>query len=74
MSSVSVAGEVSSVGAGASSNATSSVMRRSELRGDHECVLGGFLSEVGVTEEADQADEDTTSRVAEDLLEDASFP
>ncbi len=69
MSSVSVAREVSSVGAGASSNATSSVMRRSELRGDHECVLGGFLSEVGVTEEADQADEDTTSRVAEDLLE-----
>jgi hypothetical protein len=48
-------------------------MRRSELRGDHECVLGGFLSEVGVAEEADQADGDTTSRVAEDLLEDASF-
>jgi hypothetical protein len=46
-------------------------MRRSELRGDHEC---GFLSEVGDAEEAHQADEDTTSRVAEDLLEDASFP
>jgi hypothetical protein len=36
MSSVSVAGEVASVGAGASSNATSSVMRRSELRSDRE--------------------------------------
>src|SRR6266498_1165562 len=40
------------------------------LGGDRERVLGGFLGEVEVAEEADQAREDAAPLVAEDLLED----
>ena len=37
---------------------------------DRERLLGGFLGEVEVAEEADQACEDAAPLVAEDLLED----
>jgi hypothetical protein len=37
---------------------------------DRERLLGGFLGEVEVAEEADQGGEDTSPLVAEDLLED----
>jgi hypothetical protein len=40
------------------------------LGGDRERLLGGFLGEVEVAEEADQAGEDAAPLVAEDLLED----
>ncbi len=40
------------------------------LGGDRERFLGGFLGEVEVAEEADQAGEDAAPLVAEDLLED----
>jgi hypothetical protein len=40
------------------------------LGGDRERFLSGFLSEVEVAEEADQAGEDMAPLVAEDLLED----
>jgi hypothetical protein len=40
------------------------------LGGDRKRLLGGFLGEVEVAEEADQAGEDTSPLVAEDLLED----
>ena len=40
------------------------------LGGDREGFLGGFLGEIEVTEEADQAGEDTAPLVAEGLLED----
>jgi len=39
------------------------------LRGDRERLLVGFLGEVEVAEEADQAGEDAAPLVAEDLLE-----
>ena len=37
--------------------------------GDRKGLLGGFLSEVKVTEEADQGGEDTAPLVAEDALD-----
>jgi hypothetical protein len=40
------------------------------LGGDRERLLGSFLGEVKVAEEADQAGEDAPPLVAEDLLED----
>ena len=40
------------------------------LGGDRERLLGGFLGEVEVAEEADQACEDTAPLVAEDPVED----
>jgi hypothetical protein len=40
------------------------------LGGSGECVLGGFLGELEVAEEADQRREDASPLVAEDLLED----
>jgi hypothetical protein len=40
------------------------------LGGDGERLLCGFLGEVEVAEEADQAGEDTAPLVTEDLLED----
>jgi hypothetical protein len=40
------------------------------LGGDRERLLGGFLGEVEVAEEADQRREDAAPLVAEDLLED----
>jgi hypothetical protein len=40
------------------------------LRGDRKRLLGGFLGEVEVAEEADQRREDAAPLVAEDLLED----
>ena len=43
---------------------------RPALGGDRERLLGGFLGEVEVAEEADQAGEDAAPLVAEDLLED----
>jgi hypothetical protein len=42
---------------------------RPALGGDRERVLGGFLGEVEVAEEADQAGEDTAPLLAEDLFE-----
>ena len=39
------------------------------LRGDRERLLGGFLGELEVAEEADQRREDASPLVAEDLLE-----
>ena len=45
-------------------------LARPALRGDRERLLGGFLGEVEVAEEADQACEDAAPLVAEDLLED----
>jgi len=38
--------------------------------GDRERLLGGFLGEVEVAEEADQRREDAAPLVAKDLLED----
>jgi hypothetical protein len=43
---------------------------RPALGGDRERVLGGFLGEVEVAEEADQCSEDTAPLVAERLVED----
>ena len=43
---------------------------RPALGGDRERLLGGFLGELEVAEEADQAGEDAAPLVAEDLLED----
>ena len=43
---------------------------RPALGRDRERLLGGFLGEVEVAEEADQAGEDAAPLVAEDLLED----
>jgi hypothetical protein len=43
---------------------------RPALGGDRERLLGGLLGEVEVAEEADQAGEDASPLVAEDLLED----
>ena len=43
---------------------------RPALGGDRERLLRGFLGEVEVAEEADQAGEDAAPLVAEDLLED----
>jgi hypothetical protein len=43
---------------------------RPALGRDRERILGGFLGEVEVAEEADQAREDAPPLVAEDLLED----
>jgi hypothetical protein len=40
------------------------------LGGDRKCLLGGFLGEVEVAEEADQAGENAAPFVAEDVLED----
>jgi hypothetical protein len=40
------------------------------LGGDGEGLLGGFLGEVEVAEEADQGGEDASPFVAEDLVED----
>ena len=40
------------------------------LGGDRERLLGGFLGEVEVAEEADQAGEDAAPLITEDLLED----
>jgi hypothetical protein len=40
------------------------------LGGDRERFLGGFLGEVEIAEEADQAGEDAAPLVSEDLLED----
>jgi len=37
---------------------------------DRECLLGSFLGEVEVAEEADQGGENAAPLVAEDLLED----
>jgi hypothetical protein len=45
-------------------------LARPALGRDRERLLGGFLGEVEVAEEADQAGEDTSPLVAEDLLED----
>ena len=42
---------------------------RPALRGDREGLLRGFLGEVEIAEEADQAREDAAPLVAEDLLE-----
>jgi hypothetical protein len=42
---------------------------RPPLGGDRECLLGGFLGEVEVAEEADQCREDPAPLVAEDLLD-----
>src|SRR5439155_12965676 len=44
------------------------------LRGGRERLLGGFLGEVEVTEEADQAGEDAAPLVAEGLLEEGHYP
>ena len=44
------------------------------LGGDRERLLDGFLGEVEVAEEADQAGEDAAPLVAEDLLEDRYCP
>ena len=43
--------------------------RRPPLRGDRERLLGGFLGEVEVAEEADQGGEDASPLVAKDLVE-----
>jgi hypothetical protein len=43
---------------------------RPALGGNCERFLGGFLGEIEVAEEADQAGEDAAPLVAEDLLED----
>ena len=43
---------------------------RPALGGDRERVLGGFLGEVEVAEEADQRGEDAPPVIAEDLVED----
>ena len=43
---------------------------RPALGGDRERLLGGFLGEVEVAEEADQAGEDAAPLLTEDLLED----
>jgi hypothetical protein len=43
---------------------------RPALGGDRERLLGGFLGEIEVAEEADQAGEDAAPLVAEDLVED----
>jgi hypothetical protein len=51
-------------------NRTASPRGASALGGDRERFLGGFLGEVEVAEEADQAGEDAAPLVAEDLLED----
>jgi hypothetical protein len=40
------------------------------LRRDRERLLGGFLGEVEVAEEADERSEDAAPLLAEDLLED----
>jgi hypothetical protein len=42
---------------------------RPALGGRREGLLGGFLGEVEITEEADQAGEDASPLVAEDPLE-----
>jgi hypothetical protein len=44
-------------------------LSRPALGGDRERLLSGFLSEVEVAEESDQAREDASPLVAEDLLE-----
>jgi hypothetical protein len=44
---------------------------RPALGGNREGVLGGFLGEVEVAEEADQTGEDAAPLVPEDLLEDS---
>jgi hypothetical protein len=46
-------------------------LARPALGGDREGVLGGFLGEVEVAEEADQAGEDAAPLVSEDPLEDS---
>jgi hypothetical protein len=43
---------------------------RPALGGERERLLGGFLGEVEVAEEADQGGEDSAPLVAEDLVED----
>jgi hypothetical protein len=43
---------------------------RPALGGDRECLLGRFLGEVEVAEEADQRREDASPFVAENLVED----
>jgi hypothetical protein len=45
-------------------------LARPALGGDRERLLGGFLGEVAVAEEADQCSEDAAPFVAEGLLED----
>jgi len=40
------------------------------LGGDRERLLGGFLGEVEVAEEADEGGEDAPPLLAEDLVED----
>jgi hypothetical protein len=45
-------------------------LARPALGGDRERLLGGFLGEVEVAEEADQCCEDAAPFVAEGLLED----
>ena len=45
---------------------------RPALGGDRERLLGGFLGEIEVAEEADQVGEDATPLVAEDLLRQCS--
>ena len=44
------------------------------LGGDRERLLSGLLGEVEVAEEADQAGEDASPLVAEDLVEDGTNP
>jgi hypothetical protein len=39
------------------------------LRGDCERLLGGFLGEIEIAEEADERGEDTPPLVAEDVLQ-----
>jgi hypothetical protein len=43
---------------------------RPALGGDRERFLGGFLGEIEVAEEPDQAGQDAARLVAEDLVED----
>jgi hypothetical protein len=45
-------------------------LARPALGRDREGLLGGFLGELEVAEEADQRGEDASPLVAEDLLED----
>jgi hypothetical protein len=51
-----------------------STFARPTLGRDRERLLGGLLGEVEVAEEADEAREDTSPFVAEDLLEDLKPP
>jgi hypothetical protein len=48
-----------------------SALARPARGGDRKGLLGGFLGEVEVAEEADQRCDDTAPLVAEDLIEDA---